>query len=164
VNVKPVAGNRTAVTFLIAYVAMYLLGTWCAAHIAADALQPGFDSILPYRRRLIVAMSIAVVASALLAMMTASVRVMSYGGFGPDVMTPKIFFSAGWMSVLFANAPAVLIAFSWAMTRRGAHQWVQAIGIPRFNIVMLFLVPSLAYGAGIAAVILVESIVTAQRS
>jgi hypothetical protein len=164
VNVRPVAGNRTAVTFLIAYVAMYVLATWCAVQITAEPLQPGLDCILPYKTRLIVAMSIAVVASAVLAMMSAGVRVMSYGGFGRDVMTPKIFFSAGWMSVLFANAPAVLIAFSWAMTRRGAHQWVQAIGIPRFNIVMLFLVPTLAYGAGVVAVILVESIVTAQRS
>jgi hypothetical protein len=163
VTPKPAPGGRTTITFLVAYAATYALAVRCAIAVMAAALRPGWIYIRPHQTRVLAAMGIALIVSGLLGMLMAGIKVRVDSRFGTDAMTPRAFFSAGWVSILFANAPVVIVAFSWALTRAVSHQWVQVIGIPRFNITMFLVVPTLAYGAGVMAVSLLEGIINAQR-
>lgn len=157
------SAGRSFVTFLTAFVAVYAISVGCAVEVFSQLLTATWPMVASFRIRLITAMSLCPVASALVGTWAASVRLLSYGGLGRDHITRTSFFAMGWVAVIMGNYVAVSAVFGWALPSDIGSRWVDAIGVERFNFVMLLIAPTLAFAAGCAAVTLLEAIVMAQR-
>ena len=87
---------------------------------------------------------------------------MSYTALGRDRMTPRRFFLTGWLATLLGNYVTVTGGLRWALPVEVGAPWVEEIGVEQFNFAIMFVAPTLAYAAGVIAVILAERIIAAR--
>jgi hypothetical protein len=150
------------VTFLVAYIIGYGLLTYVAAELFADSLWAAWPLVSPFRERLIAAAVCWPVMSALVGCYVASARLLSYNALGTERMTRARFYGMGCVAMLAGNWLVVVLSLRWALPQAVGQAAMELIGVDRFNLMMLLCVPSLAFAAGVLAVLIVAAIIEAQ--
>ncbi len=149
--------------FIFGYLFFFYLTLWIAMEIFQGTISNSWEILGEYENKMKMLLVIYPVIAVIFGIGFASISVLSYSAMGSDILTPAKFFGIGWFCIVMANIAILSAALSFFINKDIGQEWLEAIGILKFNTIFFLLAPSIGYTGGIICSIILDSIIKAQR-
>ena len=149
--------------FIFGYLFFFYLTLWIAMEIFQGTIGNSWEILGEYENKMKMILVIYPVIAVIFGIGLASISVLSYSAMGSDMLTPPKFFGIGWFCILMANIAILSAALSFFINKDVGQEWLEAIGILKFNTIFFLLAPSIGYAGGIISAIILDSLIKAQR-